>query len=113
MKKNLEIKYSNKDECFVERALEILGGKWTFVILKNLFEGDKRFGELRKALHNISPRTLTLILKNLETHNIITRTVYPVIPLKVVYGLTDSGRALENIVVDIQKWGEKYIQIEK
>ena len=97
-------------ECYVEKALIVIGGKWSFLIIKNLFTGTKRFGELRKLLHNISPKTLTDALRSLEANGILTREVVPVIPPKVFYTLTPKGEALESIINEMQIWGETWVQ---
>ena len=96
-------------ECSIEKALNILGGKWTFLIIKNLFEGTKRFGELRKALNEISPKTLTERLKELESNGVILRVVYPTIPPKVEYSLTEKGRSLDTIIKEMKKWGSIWL----
>lgn len=94
--------------CSIERALEVLQGKWTFLILRDLFEGKKRFGELRKSLHGISPKTLSERLKELEEKDIVTRTAYPTIPPTVEYCLTDKGRSLKPIIKEMKSWGAKW-----
>jgi DNA-binding HxlR family transcriptional regulator len=92
-------------ECSIEKALNVLQGKWTFLILRDLFEGKKRFGELRKSLHGISPKTLSERLKYLEEKDILKRTAYPTIPPKVVYSLTDKGKSLKPIIKEMKIWG--------
>lgn len=95
-------------ECCVEKALNVIGGKWAFLVIKNLFGGTKRFGELRKILHDISPKTLTSCLRSLEDNGIITRTAYPTVPVTVEYTLTAKGRALDGIINAMYDWGEKW-----
>lgn len=95
-------------ECHVERMFNIIGGKWSFLIIKNLFCGTKRFGELRSSLHGISPRTLTSCLRNLEYQGILTREVIPTIPPAVNYTLTEKGMDLQNVVNQMKIWGEKW-----
>ena len=95
-------------ECCVEKALNVIGGKWSFLIIKNLFIDTKRFGELRKLLHDISPKTLTSCLRSLEHNGIITRTVYPTVPVTVEYSLTKKGEELDEIVNAMYSWGEKW-----
>ena len=97
-------------ECYVEKSLVVIGGKWSFLIIKNLFTGTKRFGELRKLLNNISPKTLTDALRNLEANGIITREVVPVIPPQVYYTLTEKGEALEPIINEMKLWGETWVR---
>jgi len=95
-------------ECCVEKALDVIGGKWSFVVIKNLFDGTKRFGELRKLLHDISPKTLTTCLRSLEANGIVSRTVYPTVPTTVEYSLTEKGRELDGIINAMYSWGEKW-----
>lgn len=95
-------------ECCVEKALDVIGGKWSFLIIKNLFTGTKRFGELRKLLHDISPKTLTSCLRSLESSGIISRTAHPTVPVTVEYALTEKGKGLDNIINEMYFWGEKW-----
>lgn len=95
-------------ECSIEKALAVLDGKWTFLILRDLFEGTKRFGELRKSLHGISPKTLTERLKMLENNGILTRTAYATIPPTVEYTLTEKGESLRPIVKQMKLWGAQW-----
>lgn len=98
----------NDIENSIEKTLNILGGKWTFLIIHDLFEGTKRFGELRKSLEGISPKTLSERLKELERHGIITRTAYPTVPPTVEYTLTEKGRSLKNIIQEMKLWGAQW-----
>jgi len=104
------LKCTSEIECYVEKALIVIGGKWSFLIIKNLFTGTKRFGEIRKLLNNISPKTLTDALRNLESNGIVTRKVIPVIPPKVYYTLTKKGEALEPIINEVRIWGETWVK---
>lgn len=92
-------------ECSIEKALTIIGGKWSFLVLKELFEGTKRFGELQKTIQKISPKALTDTLRHLEDHQIVTRTVYPTVPVTVEYALTEKGQAFHPILKEMKKWG--------
>lgn len=96
------------DYCATEMALEIIGGKWKLVILRNLFEGTKRFGELRRAMPNVTQRMLTRQLRELEEDGLVHRKVYTQVPPKVEYSLTETGESLESIVRQIDGWGEWY-----
>jgi DNA-binding HxlR family transcriptional regulator len=78
------------------------------LILKALFDGNMRFGELRKALHNITSKTLSEKLKKLEEHDILDRTVYPTVPPAVEYRLTEKGRSLWPIIIQMKHWGAKW-----
>jgi DNA-binding HxlR family transcriptional regulator len=95
-------------ECTVERALEVIGGKWTTLILRDLLQDTKRFGELRANLTGISPKTLTDRLRGLENEGIVKRTIYPEIPPKVEYRLTKKGQALGKIIDEMAAWGAKH-----
>ena len=97
------------DYCATEMALEIIGGKWKLVILYNLFEGTKRFGELRRAMPNVTQRMLTRQLRELEEDGLVRRKVYTQVPPKVEYSLTDTGESLESIVRQIDEWGDWYL----
>lgn len=97
------------DYCTTEMALEIIGGKWKLVILYNLFEGTKRFGELRRAMPNVTQRMLTRQLRELEEDGLVRRKVYTQVPPKVEYSLTDTGESLESIVRQIDEWGDWYL----
>ncbi|GAB3284428.1 winged helix-turn-helix transcriptional regulator [Parasphingorhabdus pacifica] len=96
------------DYCTIEVAMAVVGGKWKFVILKHLFPGAQRFGELKRALPGITQRMLTRQLRELEADGLILRTVYREVPPKVEYSLTAIGRSLENIADQLDQWGQWY-----
>lgn len=89
----------------MERTLQVIGGKWTVLILHELFNGTKRFGELSHSLVGISPKTLSERLKELEVEGVVTRTVYPEVPPRVEYMLTEKGQSLNAIIEAIRVWG--------
>ena len=93
--------------CPVERTIAVIGGKWTMIILRDLFAGIKRFGELRSSIGNISPKILSQRLRYLEKKGIIRRKIYPEVPPKVEYTLTARGRSLSSIVDKMREWGEE------
>jgi DNA-binding HxlR family transcriptional regulator len=97
-------------ECSVEKTLNVIGGKWGFLILKNLFSGKKRFGELRRLLHNINAKSLTVCLRLLEDNKLINRKVFATVPATVEYSLTEKGEDLKKIIMDMYIWGEKWIK---
>jgi len=97
-------------ECCVEKFFNVIGGKWSFLILKNLFSGKKRFGELRRLLHNINAKSLTSSLRSLEEYGLITRKVFATVPATVEYTLTEKGKDLKSIIVEMYLWGEKWLQ---
>lgn len=96
-------------ECYVEKTLNLIGGKWAFLVLKNLFSGKKRFGELRKQLHNINAKSLTNALRSLEENGIINRVCFATVPVTVEYSLTEKGEGLKLIIMEMYLWGEKWI----
>jgi DNA-binding HxlR family transcriptional regulator len=88
------------------KTLKIIGSKWTILLLRELFDGTKRFGELQKSLEGISPKTLSLRLKQLEKDRIIRKKVFAEIPLHVEYSLTSRGDSLSDIIAKIKDWGD-------
>jgi len=97
----------------VEPILELLDGKWMLLLLFELFNGTRRFGELRRKLQPISPKTLTDRLRLLEEKRIVTRTLYPGVPLHVEYELTESGKGLQPIFEAMWTWTQEYGSILK
>lgn len=95
-------------ECSIEKALNVIGGKWSFLVLRELFDGTKRFGELQKSISKISPKALTDTLRHLEEQTILIRTVYPTVPITVEYKLTEKGHALHTIIKEMKKWGANW-----
>ncbi|MBI4671566.1 MAG: helix-turn-helix transcriptional regulator [Chloroflexi bacterium] len=94
-------------DCPVGYTLDVIGSKWTGLILNELFTGTKRFGELRAALKGISPKTLTERLRIFEKQGIIERKIYAEVPPRVEYSLTDRGRTLKPIIEAMRKWGAR------
>ena len=105
---SVEVQVQTRPECTVERALAVIDGKWTTLMLRDLLGGTRRFGELRANLNGISPKTLTDRLRDLERHGVLTRTVYAEIPPRVEYTLTDKGRALGSVVSAMADWGRDW-----
>lgn len=98
--------------CEKELTLSIIGGKWKILILWHLGkEGTKRFGELRSLLPGITPRMLANQLRELEEDFIVYRKVYPVVPPKVEYSLTEQGESLIPILDAMYQWGKDYLEI--
>ena len=102
---------SNLPACPVEVTLLLLSNKWTILILRDLFTGTKRFGELKKSLNGVSQKVLTANLRSLEEKGIIEREVFPEVPPRVEYRLTDLGKTLDPIIKSIHDWGEFYKSI--
>ena len=101
---------SQQEHCPVEATLELIGGKYKALILWHLSEGDLRFSELRKVIHNATPKMLTQQLRELEAQALIHREVFPVIPPKVEYSLTELGRSLMPILIAMRDWGSGYLR---
>lgn len=97
------------DTCPVCRTAEIVCGKWTLLLIKDLAEGRSRFCELERSLGGISPRTLSLRLRALEEEAIVERHTYPEVPPRVEYALTDKGRALVPLIEDMRTYGERWL----
>lgn len=91
----------------VSEVLARVGDKWTVLVVSTLGDGPKRFNELRKALGSISQRMLTLTLRGLERDGLVTRTVFPTIPPRVEYELTDLGRSLLEPVSELGLWARR------
>ena len=96
--------------CPVNTTLSVIGGKWKVLILYHLVELTQRFNELRRLLPEITQRMLTLQLRELEEDGLIHREVYPVVPPKVEYSLTDFGRTLLPVIGSMHQWGVEYSQ---
>jgi len=94
----------------VETTLEMIGGKYKALILWHLSEGKLRFSELKKAISGATPKMLTQQLRELESNKLIHREVYPVIPPKVEYSLTDVGRSLMPVLMAMRDWGAGYLR---
>ncbi|RYD53179.1 MAG: transcriptional regulator [Sphingobacteriales bacterium] len=97
-----------REECPEIYAISMIGGQWSLVICSWLLAGKLRFGELKKALPTITERMLTLHLRKLEAHHIVSRTVYPEVPPRVEYELTPIGYELAPIIRQLEKWGAKH-----
>src|ERR671933_690894 len=95
--------------CPVCRTAEIVCGKWTLLLVRELAEGRSRFCELERSLAGISPRTLSLRLRALEEEGIVERATYPAVPPRVEYALTEKGRALIPIIEDMRTYGERWL----
>jgi DNA-binding HxlR family transcriptional regulator len=102
----MEINYQDKTyNCSFELAVDMFGGKWKGLVLWNLNNGVMRNGELKRAIPKITQKMLTQTLRDLETHKLITRKVYQVVPPKVEYTITDEAKKLIPILQSIQDWG--------
>jgi DNA-binding HxlR family transcriptional regulator len=99
--------------CPVEAALDVIGGKWKPLILWALGDKVLRFNELQKGLPGVNTKMLTKQLRELEEDGVITRTVYPEVPPRVEYAITDFGRTLIPILQALCNWGAGYLGVEK
>ena len=91
-----------------ETAFELLGKRWTGLIIRTLLSGKKRFSEISEAIPNLSARMLTERFKELEKEGIVIRRVYPETPVRIEYELSEKGRDLQVVMDEIQKWAEKW-----
>ena len=94
--------------CPVETTLTLISDKWKVLILRDLMSGARRFGELKRSLGAVSQKVLTAQLRQMEDSGLLTRTVYPEVPPRVEYRLTDLGRSLKPVLDAMQSWGEEY-----
>jgi DNA-binding HxlR family transcriptional regulator len=106
--KNTEI-----NPCPVATCVNLIGNKWKLLILRNLLLGPARFMELKKGIIGISQKVLTDNLRAMEEDNLIIRTVYPEVPPKVEYKLSNLGESLRPIIKDMEKWGLDYLENNK
>ena len=98
-----------QDICPVARTAEIVSGKWTLLIIRDLASGTMRFSELERSLHGISPKTLSERLSTLEAEGILRRQVYAEVPPKVEYTLTEKGRALVAVIESMREYGKRWL----
>ena len=94
--------------CPVETTLTLISDRWKVLIIRDLLAGTKRFGELKKSVGNISQKVLTANLRSMEDSGLLTRKVYPEVPPRVEYTLTETGYSLKPILDAMWKWGEEY-----
>ncbi len=93
------------EECPVSRASDVLSGKWTTLIVRDLLSGKKRYSELQRSLSGISPRMLAARLSMLEQAGLIGKTIYPTVPPKTEYELTSAGRRIEPVIAAMAAFG--------
>lgn len=94
--------------CPVELTLMLISNKWKILIIRDLLEGTKRFSELKSSVSNISQKVLTANLREMEQNGLVTRKIYPEIPPRVEYTLTEIGYSLEPLLNTMDKWGTWY-----
>lgn len=104
---------SNLPECPVATTVQLIGSKWKLLILRNLMARPWRFNELKKSLDGISQKVLTDSLRALEADGIVVRTVFPEVPLRVEYSLSEKGESLRPVLKSMEDWGKEYKQSMK
>ena len=102
------LKREELPECDVATTVQIIGNKWKLLIMRNLLSRSWRFNELRKSLDGVSQKVLTDSLRQLESDGIILRTVYPEVPPRVEYSLTELGESMRPILSAMENWGRSY-----
>ena len=98
--------------CPVCATADIICGKWTILVIRDLAEGRSRFCELERSLAGISPRTLSLRLRGLEEQGIVARHTFPEVPPRVEYSLTGKGRALVPLIEDMRRYGREWLGVD-
>ena len=100
---------TNEDTCPVCATAEVICGKWTLLVIRDLADGRSRFCELERSLEGISPRTLSLRLRALEEEGVVDRHTFPEVPPRVEYSLTRKGLALLPLIEDMRTYGREWL----
>ena len=100
---------TSNETCPVCHTAEIISGKWTLLLIRDLADGRSRFCELERSLEGISPRTLSLRLRALESEGIVERRTYPEVPPRVEYRLTTKGEALVPLIEQMRRYGRQWL----
>ena len=108
---NFMVKKEELPACPVATTVQLIGSKWKLLIIRNLLQRPWRFNELRKNLEGISQKVLTDSLRSMESDGIITRTVYPEVPPRVEYALSELGESMRPIIKSMELWGMNYKKI--
>ena len=95
-------------ECPVATTVSLIGSKWKLLIMRNLLTRPWRFNELQKSIDGISQKALTEALRSMEADGIVSRTVYPEVPPRVEYALTELGESMRPIIKSMENWGKAY-----
>jgi DNA-binding HxlR family transcriptional regulator len=103
----------SNSRCPVCRTADVVCGKWTLLVIRDLAEGCSRFCELERSLEGISPRTLSLRLRALEEEGIVARKTFPEVPPRVEYALTEKGEALVPLIEDMRRYGSRWLLEEE
>jgi len=109
--KSPSVKLNGKEyHCPVELVIDLISGKWKLLILRELMFGTRRFSQLQRAIPGITQKMLTKQLRELERSGLVSRKVYPEVPPKVEYSLTELGKSLKDIFDAMHRWGERYMK---
>lgn len=100
----------NSYHCPVEATVDVAGGKWKPVIIFHLLSGKKRFGELKKTVGDVSQRSLTMQLRQLEVDGVVERRVFAEVPPRVEYSLTEFGQTLAPVLKAMKEWGDTFVE---
>ncbi|PIF15084.1 transcriptional regulator, HxlR family [Candidatus Pantoea floridensis] len=111
--KLMKIEEEQNYQCTVEATITVAGGKWKPLIIYYLLSGTKRFGELRKLIGSVTQRSLTLQLRELEAHGIISRKIFAEVPPRVEYSLTELGFTLAPVLETMKAWGDAYVSRQR
>jgi DNA-binding HxlR family transcriptional regulator len=108
----MELAQSNHIEntiCPIARTAKIISGKWTILVIRDLASGIKRFNQLERSLHGISPKTLSERLRSLEEEGIIVRQTFAQVPPRVEYSLTEKGHHLVSVIESMRDYGNQWL----
>lgn len=105
---NSGVKASNIPECPIVNAIKNIGGEWNFIIIRYLDEKPMGFNEILKSVRGLNSKTLSRVLKNLQSAEIVERTIISTQPFQVQYSLTEKGRSLDPVFEALRQWGSKW-----
>ncbi len=103
----------DNEECPVCRTADVIAGKWTLLVIRDLADESRRFCELERSLEGISPRTLSLRLRTLEESGIVERQTFPEVPPRVTYALTEKGQDLVPLIEGMRKYGIQWLDADE
>jgi len=103
----------SNSRCPVCRTAEVVCGKWTLLVIRDLADGSSRFCALERSLEGISPRTLSLRLRALEEEGVVERHTFPEVPPRVEYALTEKGQALVPLIEDMRRYGKRWLPVDE
>jgi len=113
MPRNRHTAFLGSSGCSVEGVLDLIDGKWKGVILYHLLKGTLRFNEIRRKMPKVTQRMLTNQLRELEADRLLIRKVYPEVPPRVEYSLSERGRSLEPVIMALKQWGDANLSSEE